>query len=171
MYLALYSYFFSVKADRFVLYFVKDTFLSKFATCFYDRNTFLVICGKCKIISVSKISIWLCRKNKKNKKQTRASLFQYSADGKREVFYLALHFCVIFHFLFQTMMIQMMIYFAQPKGSLVSFLFFGRVWNTHNARRQIPLEDTNGVPLSTHGMVKWESGGNVANRKTAVRHF
>ena len=44
-----------------------------------------MICGKFKIIIVSKISIGRCRKDKnKNKKRTRASLFQSSEDGKQE---------------------------------------------------------------------------------------
>ena len=50
-----------------------------------------MICGKCKIILVSKISIWPCRKDKnKNKNRTRASLFQSSEDGKQKIFYVAL---------------------------------------------------------------------------------
>ena len=43
-----------------------------------------MICGKCKIIPVS-----LCRKNKKlNKNRTRASVFQFSEDGKQEIYFM-----------------------------------------------------------------------------------
>ena len=83
MYFAL-QFIFSVNEDPFSL---KITFLYDFKICFYDRNTFLMICAKCKIIPVSKISIWPCRKDKKlKKKRTRASLFQSSEDGKQEFF-------------------------------------------------------------------------------------
>ena len=46
---------FLVKAESFVHYFNKSTFLSNFTIYFYDRNTFLMICGKCKKFSVSRI--------------------------------------------------------------------------------------------------------------------
>ena len=46
-----------------------------------------MICGKCKIILVSKISIWPYRKDK-NKKRTRSSLFQSSEDGKQDKFFI-----------------------------------------------------------------------------------
>ena len=75
---------FLVKEDPF---FLKITFLYDFKICFYNRNTFLMICAKCKIIPVSKISIWPCRKDK-NKNRTRASLFQSSEDGKQEFFFM-----------------------------------------------------------------------------------
>ena len=65
MYLALQLIVFRWKQIYFVLYFNENTFLSDFTIYFYDRNTFLMICGKCKIIPVSKISIWPCRKDKK----------------------------------------------------------------------------------------------------------
>ena len=54
-----------VKADQFCPFFNKNTFLSNFTFYFYDKNTFHMICGKCKIILVSKISISTCRKDKK----------------------------------------------------------------------------------------------------------
>ena len=84
-YLALQLFVFRWKQIYFVLYFNKNMFLSDFTICFYDRNTFHMIYGKNKIILVSKISIWPCRKDK-NKKRTRASLFQSSEDGKQEFF-------------------------------------------------------------------------------------
>ena len=71
--------FFRRKQIYFFLYFYKYKFLSNSTTCFYDRNTFLMICGKYEIIPVSKISIWSCRKDKnKNENRTRASIFQFS---------------------------------------------------------------------------------------------
>ena len=79
MYLALQFIVFWWKEIHFVLYFNKNTFVSYFTICFYDRNTFLMICGKYEIIPVSKISIWSCRKDKnKNENRTRASIFQFS---------------------------------------------------------------------------------------------
>ena len=48
-----------------------------------------MICGKCKIILVSKISICSCRKDKnENKKRACASLFQSSENGKQENFFM-----------------------------------------------------------------------------------
>ena len=65
MYLALKSIVFRLKQIQLVLSFNKNTFPSDFTICFYDRNTYLMICGNCKIIPLSKISIWPCRKDKK----------------------------------------------------------------------------------------------------------
>ena len=65
MYLSLPLIIFRWKQNHFVLYFNQNTFLADFTIWFHDRNTFLMICGKCKIIPVSKILGWPCRKNKK----------------------------------------------------------------------------------------------------------
>ena len=51
-----------------------------------------MICGKCKIILVSKISFDLVEKIKNNNKnRTRASLFQSSEDGKQKKFLCGLN--------------------------------------------------------------------------------
>ena len=64
-------------------------FLSNFTIYLYDRTTFPMICGKFKIIAVSKILFDLVEKMKnKNKKRTRTSLFQSSEDGKKEKQYM-----------------------------------------------------------------------------------
>ena len=65
MYLAQQLIVFRWKQIHFALYFNENTFLSDFTICFYGRNTFHMTCGKCKIILVSKISTWTCRKDKK----------------------------------------------------------------------------------------------------------
>ena len=63
MYLAIKLMVFRWKQIHFVIYFDKNMFLSDFKICFYDKNTLLMIGGKCKIIPVSKISIWPYREN------------------------------------------------------------------------------------------------------------
>ena len=88
MYLALQLIVFRWKQIHFVLYFDRNTFLSNFTICFYDRNIFHMICGKCRINPVSKISIWPRRENKNH---TRASLFQSLEDGKQDTFLCGLY--------------------------------------------------------------------------------
>ena len=72
MYLALQLVVFQRKEIHFVLCLIK-MFLSDFKICFYDRNTFHMICGKFEIILASKISIWP----------------QYSEDVKQKFLYVA----------------------------------------------------------------------------------
>ena len=77
----------SVKTEPFCPLFQSKYFSIQFTIWFHDRNTFLMIWGKCKIIPVSEILGWPCRKNK-NKNRTRASLFQLSEDGKQEISFM-----------------------------------------------------------------------------------
>ena len=87
MYLALQLIVFRWKQIHFVLYMIKDTFLSDFTIYFYDRNTFTWYVDIMKLWLSQIPQFDLVEKIKdKNKKRTRASLFQSSEDGKQEIF-------------------------------------------------------------------------------------